>query len=390
MSSFERIGNGNKKEKIYLTERIAGGGAADIFKIKEFSDEVAKIYKSSQDLRSYEKKVRMMIDFNPCLPDFVDPLSKKKYPLAAWPRALIIKRGFKGFTMPKINLNESTTMQRLLQSSMRRHHGLNQALWYRLAVARNLCALISTLNKMHYYIIDLKPLNLQVYKKNGNIVLLDCDGISMMNKSQGFTGTQVTPDYTAPENFGKKAANFDEIKCQRQERFALAVIIFQLLNNGLHPFSFLVKNSKYAGDILENIKDRRYVYDRKKHKWGSPNPQSIHESFTDELRDLFDSAFTSIDRPSPHDWFLELDKFVATKDKSRFKCKNNADHFNFGKGCGECAKHQINQIQLNKINPPLLQNADTLIFLLIKNRTPSFLFTFVTVFIGFLLLIGIN
>ena len=56
MSSFERIGNGNKKEKIYLTERIAGGGAADIFKIKEFSDEVAKIYKSSQDLRSYEKK----------------------------------------------------------------------------------------------------------------------------------------------------------------------------------------------------------------------------------------------------------------------------------------------------------------------------------------------
>ena len=128
------------------------------------------------------------------------------------------------------------------------------------------------------------------------------------------------------------------------------------------PFSFLVKNSKYAGDILENIKDRRYVYDRKKHKWGSPNPQSIHESFTDELRDLFDSAFTSIDRPSPHDWFLELDKFVATKDKSRFKCKNNADHFNFGKGCGECTKYQINQIQLNKINPPLLQNADNLIF----------------------------
>ena len=54
----------------------------------------------------------------------------------------------------------------------------------------------------------------------------------------------------------------------RQERFALAVIIFQLLNNGLHPFSFLVKNSKYAGDILENIKNRRYVYDSKKHKWG--------------------------------------------------------------------------------------------------------------------------
>ena len=38
-----------------------------------------------------------MIDFNPCLPDFVDPLSKKKYPLAAWPRALIIKEVSKAF-----------------------------------------------------------------------------------------------------------------------------------------------------------------------------------------------------------------------------------------------------------------------------------------------------
>ena len=56
MSSFERIGNGNRREKIYLTERIAGGGAADIFKIKEFSDEVAKIYKVVKTYDRTKKK----------------------------------------------------------------------------------------------------------------------------------------------------------------------------------------------------------------------------------------------------------------------------------------------------------------------------------------------
>ena len=74
------------RKKIYLTERIAGGGAADIFKKKNFLTK-AKFIKVAKTY--VVRKSQMMID-NPCLPDFVDPLSKKYHsPLSA----LIIKRG---------------------------------------------------------------------------------------------------------------------------------------------------------------------------------------------------------------------------------------------------------------------------------------------------------
>ena len=391
MVSFERIDPNNQKRKISLLKRIGGGGAADIFKIKEFPDEVAKIYKNQHELASYEQKVNIMLKNKPDLPDFIDPKSKKNYPLAAWPKALIKKGSFKGFSMPKISLTESTTMQRILQSSMRRKTGLNETLLYRLAVARNLCALVAKLNQKHYYLIDLKPLNLQVYKTNGNIVLLDCDGISIMEKSSGFSGSQVTTEYTPAENFGKKAEDFDENRCQKQERFALAVIIFQLLNNGLHPFTFKANDTKYAqGGIVENIKSKRYAYDGKQHIWGVPNPQSILLSFTDEMISMFNAAFTTSSRPSADQWFSELDKFVSSKNKNHFRCKNNENHFDFGKGCGECNKSLNAPVLLRSIGAPNSSNQDILLSSIIKKRTPSFILTLVALVVGSLLILGSN
>ena len=157
--------------------------------------------------------------------------------------------------MPEINLNQSSTLQSFLQKSTRRIKGLNQSLIHRVHIARNLCLLINELNKKNYFLIDLKPQNLQVYSETGYTILLDCDGICIANSKNFFPGDQITVEYTPKENLGIMANQFNKTQIIQQERFALSVTLFQLLNNGIHPFQFKYKSQKYALTREENIRE---------------------------------------------------------------------------------------------------------------------------------------
>ena len=346
MSNKVGIDRNQNKSKIILSKRIAGGGAGDIYKISNKKNEVAKIYKDkmpTSTLKNYENKIRFMIDNPPDIEPIIDLTSNKKIHVTAWPTGVIEEnKKFLGFTMPEINLNQSSTLQSFLQKSTRRIKGLNQSLIHRVHIARNLCLLINELNKKNYFLIDLKPQNLQVYSKTGYTILLDCDGICIANSKNFFPGDQITVEYTPKENLGIMANQFNKKQIIQQERFALSVTLFQLLNNGIHPFQFKYKSQKYALTREENIREGRYVYNNINNKYGEPSPSSIHSFFTDKMLHYFNKAFLSIDRPSAKEWLEELEKFTNKKNIQSFRCPKNDNHFNFGKGCGDCNLSRIN------------------------------------------------
>ena len=55
------------------------------------------------------------------------------------------------------------------------------------------------------------------------------------------------------------ANQFNKTQIIQQERFALSVTLFQLLNNGIHPFQFKYKSQKYGLTREENIKAGRFI-----------------------------------------------------------------------------------------------------------------------------------
>src|SRR5208282_1027101 len=128
--------------------------------------------------------------------------------------------------------------------------------------------------------------------------------------SDGFVSEapQVTPEYLAPE-FHEKAVTRPEA----QDWFALATIIFRLLNYGIHPFAGIAA-SRYRcpAELSGRIKLGLYPYG----KFPSSNvraaPASVHECFPDSIRELFDRSFATgtRSRASAYEWATVLSAFA--------------------------------------------------------------------------------
>ncbi|MDP0907687.1 DNA-binding protein, partial [Klebsiella pneumoniae] len=120
----------------------------------------------------------------------------------------------------------------------------------------------------------MKPVNLRFYRDSLYIALLDCDGFSIQGEGERFPAGQFTPDYLAPEfqRIGQVPGEQEEA----QDRFSLAVIIFQLLNHGIHPFSGRSISAKVPDDLPGRIAAGCYAYGINAAKSSVPVPGSTH------------------------------------------------------------------------------------------------------------------
>lgn len=329
----------SKRQSVRLGKRLAGGGAGDIHRFQEVPGEVLKIYKTDKDRVLYAPKLEAMLANNPILLK-INP----KFPQLAWPTSIVESKNgrFLGFSMPEIDFDGSVSLERMLQKKMRRVTGLPEFYGYRLNAAHNLASCVVDLHKRGHHIIDLKPINCRLHTKEMLVSVLDCDGFSVNGGSAGqFPAHQFTPEYIAPEAFGRNPEKLGEA----QDLFALAVIIFRLLNNGLHPFQCRVPQGQTSKTIQELINTRAYAYGMKKSRKYKPARQSIHSSFPDDIRDLFDEAFRTPSRPTAVQWRNALKDYADPSSGKLVRCNKNPDeHGHFGHGCGWCELDNINQI----------------------------------------------
>jgi len=322
--------------KVTLGSLINKGGASGkIYLVEKKSDCVAKIFHNRNKSKTNRQKLEAMLlnkpNFAPVEND------GRCYTQIAWPEAVLEdEKGFcVGYLMPLINMESAVSLDHLMQKAIRQKLGLPEKYAYRIFAAYNVASMVTSLHKCGHYIVDLKPSNVSVYKENMLVAMVDCDGFSIKGENTRYPAEFVTEEYIYPEGMNKTCADMGE----EQDKFALAVIIFKLLNNGIHPFSGVPrKNDDDMLTIQNRIEQYHYAYGLWPDKYQAPHPYSIHEYFARETLELFERAFTKGgQRPTAYEWQEHLWKLMHNLRP----CKKNHNHVYFSaKGCGLCMSEE--------------------------------------------------
>ncbi|NUS59419.1 MAG: DNA-binding protein, partial [Lysobacter sp.] len=302
---------------------------------------MAKLYHPGIDHATYERKVAAMLRLSPDLPDLVDGASRKVQ--IAWPTSLLRDRHgrFVGFLMPAVDVQATSELELILQEKQARAAQLPTGLGPKVTLAANLAAVVAALHARHHYIVDLKPVNLRFYRQSLHMAMLDCDGFSIQGVGERFPAPQFTPDYLAPE-FQRDGITAEGE--QAQDRFALAVVVFQLLNFGIHPFTGRPIAASVPTDIPSRIAGRWYAYGVRANTNIAPNPGSGHARMPAELRTMFDRAFESrgFGRPAAHEWQAMLESFALRSTGRMVVCSRDAVHQHYaGMDCAHCDRVQL-------------------------------------------------
>ena len=121
MYAVDNLKNPTSKIPLTLGKVIASGGAGEIRICEQDRNLVIKLYKNKAELKNYQEKIEAMSAAAPFLGDL--KRGKDEIPQISWPSDYVVSQtgGFLGYRMPKMNLDEFISLERVLQKRMRRH-----------------------------------------------------------------------------------------------------------------------------------------------------------------------------------------------------------------------------------------------------------------------------
>jgi len=318
-------------EKIRLGELVNRGGAAGkIYLNADNPEQVIKIFHKKQKSDTNRQKLTAMLQNNP----HIDPVEKDgiKYVQLAWPQAILEDdKGFcVGYLMPLIRMDSAVSLDHFMQKAIRKKLHLSEKYACRIFAAYNVASIVTSLHKCGHYIVDLKPSNVSVYKDTMLIAMVDCDGFSIKGEKNRYPAEFVSEEYIYPEGM---SLGCDEMG-EEQDKFALAVMIFKLLNNGIHPYSGVPRKEEDMLTIQNRIEQYHYAYGLWPDTYQAPHPYTIHEYFDKNTLEMFERAFSKAgNRPSAYEWQEHLWKLMHNLKT----CKKDHNHVYFtSKGCGLC------------------------------------------------------
>lgn len=345
--------NGANKVNVSTDSPLGKGATATVYRSSiNGTSYAAKIFhdKSKLDL----KKIEAMLANPPS--NLTGVTAGIEYPRYSWPIS-IVEDSFGqavGYVMPLIDQKESFTLDHYYDKNLGKK--LNSpdevALSYKIEIAANLSKLIADLHSHRHCFVDCKPQNIRVFKRTHAVTLLDCDGFSINdNNGKRFPAELLSTDYISPEAFREQKGAKD--LGEYHDSYALATIIFQLLNGGIHPFQGIPTGQVTAATNDEKAAQGLYPHGLVSDPRIKPRPQSVHNCFDDATRELFDKAFMGLPkyRPSAAEWAAHLDGLLQNKQLTR--CDQHPydiRHMRFmGKPCPEC--------QLQNISSPVSQTS---------------------------------
>lgn len=272
---------------------LARGGEGAIYRLTQAEGYLAKIYTNPPD-ESRVAKLRAMVASS----------SSGLTEAAAWPVGLIQEQAgpgprVVGFVMPEVV--EHRELHQLFSPAERKRH-FSAANWKMLALAgSNLARVVSAVHQAGAVIGDLNQNNVLVSSR-ATVKLIDCDSFQFRRSDgQYWTSDVGKEEYLPPE---LQSANLRGlVRTADHDNFALAVLVFQLLFMGRHPFS---GRHQKSGDytIGMAITDANYFYGRDAgRKSISPPPGVITPALLpDTVANAFELAFQQKSRPSARDW----------------------------------------------------------------------------------------
>ena len=342
-------------------KKIGQGGEGIIYLITLNGQKYAvkKYYKPNENLH---KKVKAMLGKAP--DDSVQKINSQIFIQLAWPIGLCYDgNSFCGFVMPYVDLNHTNTLDFYLDPRLfkEKFSSGNLSLTFKIEIARNLAGVVKLLHSKGHFFIDFKPQNVRVYDRYHLISLIDCDGFSIEGSTgERFPANGYSSEYIYPEALQKNKRP-QELGI-KQDLFALSVVIFQLLNYGIHPFSGIIPPGDSATTTDDKVKQGYYPYGLNIHHRIKPLNYSAHNFISNNLRLLFDKAFltNSSYPPKVEEWISEFEEIISNQKLQ--KCKKHPtkpDHIHFsGHDCMACMREQI-VTNVKVRTPPIKSNSTT-------------------------------
>src|SRR5262249_43331526 len=301
----------SKSEIVRLGRRIGIGAEGEVYEIQDQSDLVAKIYHQPPPPEKAEKLVALSRLGN-----------ERLFNLSAWPVDVLRDTpdgAVAGFIMKKISQAEEV---HALHSPKSRLQKFPEASWaFLIYVAANSARAVAAIHEHGLVIGDVNPKNILVTRK-ATVYLLDVDSFQVSVEGKTYRCEGGFPEYTPPELQGVAFRDVD--REQEHDCFGLAVVIFQLLFMGRHPYS-----GRYLGagemPLERAIREYRFAYgvDAEARKMRQPPGTLALDSMPSPLVDLFRRAFLATDRPRPREWIENLDSLA----RGLKKCELHSGHY---------------------------------------------------------------
>ncbi len=302
----------SKGNAYVLAREIGRGGEGTVYFCEGNSELVAKIYHEPISDEKAEK-LRLMAENK----------NSRLLRVAAWvvetlhdkPNGRTV-----GFLMASIKAKE---IHELYSLKSRRIH-FPEATWHYLVhTATNLARAFYSLHRDSHVIGDVNHGNCVVLA-DGTVKLIDCDSYAISNgDGKRFPCEVGVATHLAPE---LQKANLSEVERKPEhDNFALAIVIFQLLFLGRHPFA-----GNYVGEkdkTLEDcIREVRFAYGKnaKKLKVKQPPGTLRLNEVSPRITELFERAFDERqdNRPIPQEW---VEALVDLSEKLA-QCSMNPGH----------------------------------------------------------------
>src|SRR5262245_3718776 len=311
ISPIHKIFYASQTDIVRLGRLIGMGAEGEVYEIQDKNDLVAKVYHEPPPPEKAEKLVALSRLGN-----------ERLFNLSAWPVSTLRDSpdgDVVGFVMKKISQAEEV---HALHSPKSRLQKFPEASWaFLIYVAANVARAVAAVHEHGLVIGDVNPKNILVTRK-ATVYLLDVDSFQVSDGGKTYRCEGGFPEYTPPELQGVAFRDVD--RAQGHDSFGLAVVIFQLLFMGRHPFS-----GRYLdmGEMpLERaISECRFAYgaDAETRKMRQPPGTLALEYMPPGLVDLFRRSFLSTDRPQPREWIEPLDSLA----KALKKCALHSGHY---------------------------------------------------------------
>lgn len=286
-------------EPLSMGEIVKFGTKSCISRIEESSLDAVKIFfprrrKDSQ----IEEKIAAMIETPP-----ERSSDSEGEPVIAWPTQIVESSDDDQFLGYKMAYPKMESRENLLEAAQERSRHQNErssnvieTFLERIGLRRDeelaaryeiALSLAKGVNALHQREHAIGALHHETFLTDGdNVLLTNCDTFHIRGENKIYEGGIATPRYAPPEDSGE---TLEEI--QRRDQFGLAVLIFQLLMDGFHPFQARGTEA-VDGDFQTMIRTNPFPY--RDPISGKLEPVTDAPSFADlpvELRSHFERCF---------------------------------------------------------------------------------------------------
>ncbi len=220
--------------QVALGEVLSRGGEGFIHDVPAMPYSVAKVWRKPGARQA--RKLDVLLSRPPNLR--VDSMARFEL---AWPTDVLYDDAgaTRGYVMPKVPLDDYDELVSYCIPAARRmleeKRGSLISKLELLTIARNLCEAFGAVHEAGYVIGDVNHTNILV-RQDGKLFIIDIDSIQAKDPQTGETHrcTVGKEDFTPPRLIGQRFEDVD--RTDQDDLFGLAVLIFQLLMNGSHPY----------------------------------------------------------------------------------------------------------------------------------------------------------